>query len=1063
MVSQVQLLQQQQARLLRQQQQQVATPQNVNVITIEQSQAELRSDTLSRINNEISKLNIELSEIESQSRGASKSGLAALERRRDSVVDRLRGFSRASREVSNGRTISFEAANTLAREVATSKSRGRIRTAELQARAEDSGFNTVSSFLSFKKKEARKSPSVVPTQTEATLNQSLPPGFRDRTATEIASIPRQDLNRSQSPIINLRGTTNRPEFFNDRDLIPIAPKAVGAIGDIVFRETKSFLDERRAEDRSPQEIKIAEELRVTTRQNELINNEVVKLNRRIEFFNSQTQGRALTSAEIKRLEQLQRDATTVRNRIQTFAKRENVLSERLKLAENKRLSTLGLVAIDFVGRGTNSLLAGIAQSPFSNLALAGEFAADPVKQTRAVGEFGAKSALQVSFVSQESLNAILKPSGKKSRVFEGAPFPDEGVIGASKKTVPALAAFAGSPELAGQTIGNLAGLAIIQGVVSRLFRVKSLEVVDVKGATINFEISTSKIIRIEDSVLGEKRFQATVKITTFAVNKNGKRVGKATSFLETVAVVADDVKGANKILTDGLVTTLRGGGRRVSKDGNKITIKSDTATVRGDAKFTDQGVGDFIEGTSDTRIRELGVGRTREIKGQRPSARFAKIRDKQISDALSTIRAKATQPKSSTLNIKQDGLTFGFEGTERSFFASSFTESVPGGFTKQVNKLKRSLLKDVSNREPAFKKRTVVKKIPNTGVETSSLTSGIGFGKIFSRTPKTGGVKFLARNNGGVGNQAQKLIAQQKQEARVAAAISADAQAVVNKVGTDLLKKVKAPKGGRGPSAKITQTQKGLFAITGASSVRSRQTQRISQSQRSSQRANAATSNILKSSPRFSLTGKTVDTQKTSSDVRQSINQLVGQLQRSSQRTSQATAQITGVVGGLGTPSIFPPRTPNITKTIKPFRPIPRKKFKPLRRKTKRGAYDSFVAHVKVADNVTKSQALNIGSFIADNSTAARFRIKRDKGKIRLPRVSVPQNYFNFNKAKFRQGRITKGKFRFTKNKFIEQRNRRLDTGGETRQITAARLNKQLRSQAQTQRNVNEALFKILG
>lgn len=135
----------------------------------------------------------------------------------------------------------------------------------------------------------------------------------------------------------------------------------------------------------------------------------------------------------------------------------------------------------------------------------------------------------------------------------------------------------------------------------------------------------------------------------------------------------------------------------------------------------------------------------------------------------------------------------------------------------------------------------------------------------------------------------------------------------------------------------------------------------------------------------------------------------------------------------------------NLSTTIKPskspflFYYSKSKKFQPFK-KQRSIPYDVYIKKKKIADNLTKQQALNWGSYVSDNSIAARFSIRRSSGKVKEPKFNIPQNNFLINRYKFRNFKRRKGSKIPLRNSFIERRSNRLDTTGEIRQITAARL-----------------------
>lgn len=88
---------------------------------------------------------------------------------------------------------------------------------------------------------------------------------------------------------------------------------------------------------------------------------------------------------------------------------------------------------------------------------------------------------------------------------------------------------------------------------------------------------------------------------------------------------------------------------------------------------------------------------------------------------------------------------------------------------------------------------------------------------------------------------------------------------------------------------------------------------------------------------------------------------------------------------------------------------------------------------------LSREAALGRMARTLDNTTAARGRIKKKKGKI----LNVNDNYFSINQGKFRPYKIRKGRAIQTPNQFIEKRSNRIDTLGEARGLKAAQFVKQ--------------------
>ncbi len=92
---------------------------------------------------------------------------------------------------------------------------------------------------------------------------------------------------------------------------------------------------------------------------------------------------------------------------------------------------------------------------------------------------------------------------------------------------------------------------------------------------------------------------------------------------------------------------------------------------------------------------------------------------------------------------------------------------------------------------------------------------------------------------------------------------------------------------------------------------------------------------------------------------------------------------------------------------------------------------------------LTKFRARDLGSFIADKSTARTFVLSRAATKAQKPKLKVPSSYFARNKRKFR-GPKKKGKVQPLNNKAIEKRKFAIDSRGEIKGLSAARLRSRL-------------------
>ncbi len=100
---------------------------------------------------------------------------------------------------------------------------------------------------------------------------------------------------------------------------------------------------------------------------------------------------------------------------------------------------------------------------------------------------------------------------------------------------------------------------------------------------------------------------------------------------------------------------------------------------------------------------------------------------------------------------------------------------------------------------------------------------------------------------------------------------------------------------------------------------------------------------------------------------------------------------------------------------------------------------------------LTKKKARNLGAFLTDKSTARTFRILRSGTKAQKPFLKVPQAYFKKNIRKFR-GKKVKGIIQPIKKLAIEKIKFAIDSRGEKRQLSVARLRARLFKTAKKRR-----------
>ena len=207
---------------------------------------------------------------------------------------------------------------------------------------------------------------------------------------------------------------------------------------------------------------------------------------------------------------------------------------------------------------------------------------------------------------------------------------------------------------------------------------------------------------------------------------------------------------------------------------------------------------------------------------------------------------------------------------------------------------------------------------------------------------------------------------------------------------------------------------------------------------------------------------------KQKTKLTQKLNQLQRQLQKQKLQVKQIQKQRL-IQRGKATPRVRP--TPRTTPRLIP-RPLKRKRRRkvgvakkkqqaynvfgrPLR-KRKRGKKPKLIRLNKKP--LSKQNAERLGSTAIDTSLARTFQVKATRGTPQKLGVRTTR----FNKKKFRDFRIVKGRRKKLKNTFIERSRRLLDTSGERKGITLRRRMAQLRKRPTVKRKITSAQRKVL-
>lgn len=217
---------------------------------------------------------------------------------------------------------------------------------------------------------------------------------------------------------------------------------------------------------------------------------------------------------------------------------------------------------------------------------------------------------------------------------------------------------------------------------------------------------------------------------------------------------------------------------------------------------------------------------------------------------------------------------------------------------------------------------------------------------------------------------------------------------------------------------------------------------------------------LEKEDSRFGFRGttRTVSPTKESEADKTVVTQLSGQ------RTNQKLKQESKLKGESSFSTTTTRTDLEITRTTRtprfriPFG-LPSLTKKTKSKAGKQEPYDVYIKKKKIADNLEMNRARDFGAYVVDNSIAAQFRMVKSSGKINKPPIQTPKDYFAKNQNKFRNFMYRKGKAIQMKNKYIEKKNKRLDSSGEISQITAARFIAARRKKAL---NLTKSIGKII-
>lgn len=202
----------------------------------------------------------------------------------------------------------------------------------------------------------------------------------------------------------------------------------------------------------------------------------------------------------------------------------------------------------------------------------------------------------------------------------------------------------------------------------------------------------------------------------------------------------------------------------------------------------------------------------------------------------------------------------------------------------------------------------------------------------------------------------------------------------------------------------------------------------------------------------FDLLGNKSDTNNRSGQAtRQGQSQKQGQQQQQDFMLDLSMAQPQMGRGGFD----FTPRTPTATIPLTLLTPMASGEETYLTRADV--GHDVYIRKEATKKGKARWEKINtfplnekdakdILAYAVDNSISAQGEIRRAKGKAKDIEGEGITNYFDIFRDKFRDFQVSGGIKKPLKNRYIENRNSRLDTQGETNEITIAKIKSDVRS-----------------
>lgn len=608
-----------------------------------------------------------------------------------------------------------------------------------------------------------------------------------------------------------------------------------------------------------------------------------------------------------------------------------------------------------------------------------------------------------------------------------------------------------------------------------------------KNETLKVEFKTSNLKQTGIDLAGKPIFEANIEVTIRTINrKTGRTIETAKVNIDQIITGQTTPEGATKFVSQGLAATLRRAGFKKFLTEPKVTLSRDLKAAVTEATFEVadapfEVIGEpILRGRAKTGIVDIGVDKLKVTPGL-IEFRVIKAKAKPTGIAFADILVKEIARKPVIKDFGKQTKIPGFEIVDIAKIKSEFTREtlkvrqadrrlikvkgigteflVDTGVTQRIQPFTRRFPKQqIPTKDFTFEigktffqegttildltglefKPPKLPKVPTVKVPKEPKIPEFKFGDLFVEPPKLPKKVSIQQQQ----NVFEQTFKQQQQAAR--ATSQAQAKAFVDTIGKELLIKPKAlPKmvGGQGLTQKQVQT---VFGV------------QVGRMKMDLFKVSKTDVSLLSGFKQPTINVKQISQQKTIPITKQASTQL--------QSLNTLNLLLAPTFTGRGTGFT------DITKITKPVKTQITKQEKERRMEEakQRELFDVWIKsqkrRIKVADNVSRQESLDIGSFIVDNSLSAEFKRKgSQKGKKKVPEIFAPPANWNLSSQKFRTYKLKKGKQIPLMNTFIERKQHRLDTPGEVAQITGARFFSQQRRKTSNILSTNKKVQNILG